>query len=104
MSRGGAVEAALSSHWAQSFTVEAGGRAIETSACTGHSANNDGDCYWTTPIDAVREHEGRIVLQRQSVAVVTGVPGGADLRMRIGYDDADRLISYPDAHNLSGCA
>ena len=23
------------------------------------------------------------------------------LTMRIGYDDADRLISYPDAHNLS---
>ena len=23
------------------------------------------------------------------------------MRMRIGYDDADRLISYPDAHNLS---
>ena len=41
------------------------------------------------------------MLQRQSVAVVTGVPGGADLRMRIGYDDVDRLISYPDAHNLS---
>ena len=23
------------------------------------------------------------------------------MTMRIGYDDADRLISYPDAHNLS---
>ena len=55
VSRGGAVEAALSSHWAQSFPVEACGRAIETYACKGHSANNDGDCYWTTPIDAVRE-------------------------------------------------
>ena len=21
--------------------------------------------------------------------------------MRIGYDDADRLLTYPDAHNLS---
>ena len=41
---------------------------------------------------------------RQRVAVVTGMPGGADLRMWIGYDDVDRLISYPDAHNLSGCA
>ena len=38
---------------------------------------------------------------RQRVAVVTDVLGGADLRMRIGYDDVDRLISYPDAHNLS---
>ena len=23
------------------------------------------------------------------------------MTMRIGYDDVDRLISYPDAHNLS---
>ena len=23
------------------------------------------------------------------------------LTIRIGYDDVDRLISYPDAHNLS---
>ena len=28
-------------------------------------------------------------------------PLRARVRMRIGYDDADRLISYPDAHNLS---
>ena len=33
---------------------------------------------------------------------MTDVLGGADLRMWIGYDDVDRLISYPDAHNLSG--
>ena len=26
------------------------------------------------------------------------------LTIRIGYDDVDRLISYPDAHNLSGCS
>ena len=43
------------------------------------------------------------MLARQRVAVVMDVLGGADLRMRIGYDDVDRLISYPDAHNLSGC-
>ena len=24
--------------------------------------------------------------------------------MWIGYDDLDRLITYPDAHNLSGCS
>ena len=24
--------------------------------------------------------------------------------MWIGYDDPDRLITYPDAHNLSGCS
>ena len=24
--------------------------------------------------------------------------------MRIGYDDADTLITYPHAHNLSACA
>ena len=41
---------------------------------------------------------------RRGVAVMTGALGEADLRMRIGYDDVDRLISYPDAHNLSGCA
>ena len=65
---------------------------------------SDGDCYRTTSIDAVRAHESRIVLSRQRVAVVTDVLGRADLRMWIGYDDVDRLISYPDAHNLSGCA
>ena len=75
VSRGGAVEAALSSHWAQSFPVEAGGRAIETYACKGHSANNDGDCYWTTPIDAVREHEGRGIVSgvETSLLLMTGV-------------------------------
>ena len=26
------------------------------------------------------------------------------MKIRIGYDDADTLITYPHAHNLSGCA
>ena len=26
------------------------------------------------------------------------------LTIRIGYDDVDRLITYPDAHNVSGCS
>lgn len=25
------------------------------------------------------------------------------MKMRIGYDDADTLITYPRAHSLSGC-
>ena len=25
-------------------------------------------------------------------------------RMWIGYEDVDRLITYPDAHNLFGCS
>ena len=33
--------------------------------------------------------------------MMTGVRGGAGSRIRIGCDDVDRLISYPDAHNLS---
>ena len=43
-------------------------------------------------------------LSRRGVAVMTGALGGAGSRIWIGYDDVDRLISYPDAHNLSGCA
>ena len=29
--------------------------------------------------------------------------GGLETAMRIGYDDADTLITYPHAHNLSAC-
>lgn len=36
--------------------------------------------------------------------MMTGVRGGAASRMWIGYDDADRLISYPYVHNLSANA
>ena len=41
------------------------------------------------------------VLGRRGEAAGTGCEGVA--RMWIGYADVDRLITYPDAHNLSGC-
>ena len=44
---------------------------------------------------------GAGVLGRRGEAAGTGYEGVA--RMSIGYADVDRLITYPDAHNLSGC-
>ena len=44
---------------------------------------------------------GAGVLGRRGEAAGTGCEGVA--RMWIGYADVDRLITYPDAHNLSGC-
>ena len=45
---------------------------------------------------------GAGVLGRRGEAAGTGCEGVA--RMWIGYADVDRLITYPDAHNLSGCS
>ena len=44
---------------------------------------------------------GAGVLGRRGEAAGAGCEGVA--RMSIGYADVDRLITYPDAHNLSGC-
>ena len=41
------------------------------------------------------------VLGRRGEAAGAGDEGVA--RMWIGYADVDRLITYPDVHNLSGC-
>ena len=45
---------------------------------------------------------GAGVLGRRCEAAGAGDEGVA--RMWIGYADVDRLITYPDVHNLSGCS
>ena len=44
---------------------------------------------------------GAGVLGRRGEAAGAGCEGVA--RMWIGYEDVDRLITYPDVDNLSGC-
>ena len=47
---------------------------------------------------------GARAVGRLEAARVRATPGVERVHTRIGYKHRDRLITYPDAPNLSGCA
>ncbi len=82
---------------AQKPATTAAGRCMDRQCSQQKSTAPAAHEYQTgVSVDNTTKHEARRSGTRMSLTW--------QLTIRIGYDDPDRLITYPDAHNVSGCS